>query len=335
MKRNIAVFILLILLLLLTFFFSLIFGGRKISPQEIFKLLMNEQADEILSTIIWKIRIPRVILSLVIGAGLASCGCVFQGILRNPLAEPYTLGISGGAALGAVLGNFLSNFFVGYYSLPICSFLGALASIFLVYFIASRKKFSATSLILGGTILSFLFSSIVLFLFALFQADKFHNLILWLMGDLSSAEIGTIKVVTFAVIFGVSLLFVFNRELNILTLGEEKATSLGIQTETVKKLLFLITSLIVGACVSAAGLVGFVGLIIPHFFRWLSGSDQRILLPASFLGGAIFLGLADTLARTIVYPIELPVGIITGIIGGLFFLIFFVRSKPRTLHWGF
>ncbi|HCJ67335.1 MAG TPA: iron ABC transporter permease [Elusimicrobia bacterium] len=333
MKRNVTVFIFLILFLFLTFFFSLIFGGRKILPQEIFQLLMNKQADEILSTIVWKIRLPRIILSLVIGAGLASCGCVFQGILRNPLAEPYTLGISGGAALGAVVGNFLSNLFVGYYSLPICSFFGALASIFLVYFVASRKKFSVTGLILGGVILSFLFSSFVLFLFALFRADKFHNVILWLMGDLSSAETETIKVVTFAVILGFALLFVFSRELNILTLGEEKATSLGIPTETVKKLLFLVTSLIIGTCVSAAGLVGFVGLIIPHFFRWLSGSDQRILLPASFLGGAIFLGLADTLARTIIYPIELPVGVITGIIGGLFFLIFFVRSRQWQIYW--
>ncbi len=333
MKRNITLLLLLIILLVLTFFFSLISGGRKILPQEILKLLMHKQADEMLSIIIWKIRLPRIILSLVIGAGLASCGCIFQGILRNPLAEPYTLGISGGAALGAVIGNFFPNLLLGSYSLPLCSFLGALVSIFLVYSVASRNKFSATGLILGGVILSFLFSSIVLFLFALFRPDKFNSIILWLMGDLSSAEIGTIKVVTSVVIFGFALLFVFSRELNILSLGEEKATSLGIPAETVKKLLFLVTSLIVGACVSAAGLVGFVGLIVPHFFRRLSGSDQRILLPASFLGGAIFLGLADTLARTIIYPIELPVGVITGMVGGLFFLIFFVKNKQWQIYW--
>lgn len=333
MKKNIVLFIFLTLLLFFTFFFSLMFGGKKVLPQEILNILTHQQSDEILNTIIWRIRLPRIILSLIIGAGLASCGCVFQGILRNPLAEPYTLGISGGAALGVVIANFFPNILIGYYWLPLCSFLGALGSVFLVYLVASSKKFSPTGLILGGVILSFLFSSIVLFLFSLFRADRFHNVILWLMGDLSSAEPEIIKAVTLITIVGFSLLFVFARELNILSLGEEKATSLGLETELMKKLFFVIASLIIGACVSAAGIVGFVGLIIPHFFRWIIGPNQRVLLPASFMGGAIFLGLADTFARTIIYPIELPVGVISGIVGGLFFIIFFLKSKQWQIYW--
>lgn len=327
MKRKILLFVLLFFLLFSSFVFSLILGGEKISPRSLINVLLNPDSENPISTILWKIRLPRSLLALMVGAGLATCGCVFQGILRNPLAEPYTLGISGGAALGAVLGEIFFSQFLGCYSLPLTSFLGALFSVFLVYFFASQKKFSPTGLILSGVILSFLFSSCVLLIFALIQPERFHTIVLWLMGDLSAAPTEIIRIVSFCIISGFVLLLFFSRKLDILTLGEEKATSLGVEPESGKKIFFLLASLIVSACVSSTGMIAFVGLIIPHFFRWIVGTEHPTLLPAAFLGGAIFLLLADTCARTIIYPVEIPVGVITGIVGGTFFLIFFLKSK--------
>lgn len=327
MKRKKIFFILLLVFLCSSFIFSLTFGGEKISLQSLFTLLFKPNSEDITSTILWKIRLPRSLLALLVGAGLSTCGCVFQAILRNPLAEPYTLGISGGAALGAVLGEIFFSRFFGYYSLPLTSFFTALLSVFLVYSFAHQKNFTNTGLILGGVILSFLFSSIVLLIFALIRPEKIQTIVLWLMGDLSTAPIEIIKIVFFSVVSGCILFYFYAPKLDILTLGEEKATSLGVKPETTKKIFFLLASLVISSCVASAGIIGFVGLIIPHFFRRFIGNEHRILLPATFLGGGIFLLLADTGARTIIYPIELPVGVITGIIGGLFFLIFFLRVK--------
>ena len=324
MSKKFFLFLILSLLLLLSFCFAFMFGGSSLCLKDIFSALLHPWIKGVAQTIIWQIRFPRIILALFVGAALASCGATLQGILRNPLAEPYTLGVSGGAALGATLGIILG---AGGVYLPLFAFVGSSLSIFLVYTIAARKHFSNPTLILGGVILSFLFSSCVLLILAVSRAEKVHSTILWLMGDLSSAGNVLIKTIPFFILPGIVILMVFGRDLNILTLGEEKATHLGIEVESIKRILFIITSLLTAVCVAASGIIGFVGLIVPHFMRYISGPDHRTLLPAAALGGAIFLILCDTLARTLIRPVELPVGVITGILGGLFFLNFLIRAR--------
>jgi len=322
-KKHISTFTLLILLLGLSFVFSNLVGGSSLKFTKAIYYLFHPASSGIERDIIWQIRFPRVVLALLVGAGLACCGAVFQGLLRNPLAEPYTLGISGGAALGATLGIVCG--ISGIY-LPLSAFCGSALSIFLIYTIASKKRFSNPTLILGGVILSFLFSSLVLLIFAISRAEDVHGIIFWLMGDLSSAQVSLIKLISFFILPAIALLFIFSRDLNILTLGEEKALHLGVNSAQVKKILFIAASFITGACVAASGIIGFVGLIIPHFMRKIVGVDHRLLLPASCIAGAIFLILCDTLARTIIRPMELPVGVITGLFGGIFFLTFLIKS---------
>jgi len=317
-------FFTLFMLLLFTFVFSLMFGGSKLPFREVVMALFHPHQAGIARTIVWQIRIPRIVLGFLVGAGLASCGVVFQGMLRNPLAEPYTLGVSGGAALGATLGIVLG---LGGYWTPAMAFLGSLLSIAMIYFIVSRRRFSVASLILGGIILSFIFSSLVLLIFSLVRAEKVQGAIFWLMGDLSSLQPDLLKVIAVIIPAGILIFLLFGREIDLLTLGEERAAHLGLEAEGVKKMLFLVASLITGAAVAAAGIIGFVGLIVPHFLRRFTGPNHRLLIPAAALGGAVFLALSDTLARTIVAPLELPVGVITGILGGFFFLTFLLRAK--------
>ncbi len=314
--------------LIFTVLISLFFGGSDIKGVDTLNALFGSTGvDETTKLIIWKIRIPRILLGVIVGAGLALSGSVFQGVLRNPLADSYTLGISGGAAFGVTLSTILGvEKIIGYLSLPLGAFAGAGLATFLVYLIATRKRFSVPTLVLSGVILSFLFSSLVLFILAILSADKVQNTLVWLMGDLSSAETGLIKVVSILVVISSIILIFFSRELDILTLGEEKATHLGIEVETIKKIFFFFFSFITGVCVSASGVIGFVGLVVPHLMRKIVGTQHLNLFLSSILSGAMFLVLSDTVARTIIAPIELPVGVITGIIGGIFFMWFLMKT---------
>ena len=323
-KKHIAIFAFLLALFGISFIVANLAGGSELKPARAVYYLFHPGSSGIERDIVWQIRFPRVILGLLVGAGLAACGTVFQGLLRNPLAEPYTLGLSGGAALGVTAGVTLA--LSGIY-LPVLAFAGAAISIFLVYNIASKKHFSNPTLILGGVILSFLFSSLVFLILSISKAEDAHGVILWLLGDLSSATMPLIKIVPFFILPGLGLLLIFSRDLNILTLGEEKALHLGVNSKQVKKALFIIASCITGACVAASGIIGFVGLMVPHFMRRVVGVDHRLLLPASCIAGATFLILCDAIARLIIQPLELPVGVITGICGGIFFLSFLFKSK--------
>ncbi|OIO76277.1 MAG: hypothetical protein AUJ85_00950 [Elusimicrobia bacterium CG1_02_37_114] len=328
MKLNkIILFISLTISLIVAAILCLTFGASKIGLYDTVYTLLHPGSENIFQSIIWQIRFPRIIFAIIVGAGLAATGCIFQGLLRNPLADPYTLGTSGGAAFGVTLCVVTGLLKSGILYMPIFAFLGAFVSILLVYEIASMKRFSISTLILGGVVLNFLFSSFVLFIFSIMQTENVHSTILWLMGDLSSARIELIKIISFVVILGIILLSLFSRELDLLTLGEEKATYLGMDTENVRKIFFIIASIIVGACVSVSGIIGFVGLLIPHLMRKITGPVHAVLIPASALAGAIFLTICDTLARTIIAPIELPVGVITGIFGSLVFLSFLIKSK--------
>jgi iron complex transport system permease protein len=318
--KKLYLFIVLIVTLVISFYICLFYNTKDLA------------ATGSMDIIIWQIRLPRIILGLFVGAGLAVSGCVFQSILRNPLADSYTLGVSGGCALGVTLGSILGlTRLFGMFAMPVSSFIGGLTTILLIYLISARKKFSVAVMILSGVILSFVSSSIVLFIFSISDVNKVQNTILWLMGDLSAAETGLIKVVSAFILIGTGLLVYFSRDLNLLSLGEEKAVHLGLDAEKSKKLFFIVASFITGACVSAAGIIGFVGLIIPHLIRKFTGPNNVSLIPASALAGAIFLMVSDTIARTVISPVELPVGVITGIVGGIFFLFYLVNTKKWEL----
>lgn len=306
---------------------ALFFGGSSLAAGEIVTALLHPYAPESASTILWHIRMPRILLGLVTGFGLAASGCVFQGMLRNPLADPYTLGISGGAAFGATLGMIMGG--TGSVFLPLWAFAGTLVAVVLVYTAASRREFSNATLILSGVILGFIFSSLVLLVFALADSRQVHAAILWLMGDLSTAQPAVRAAAFIGIPPAVALLAVFSRELDILSLGDEKASHLGVEPGLVKKILFITASFITALCVCAAGVVGFVGLMIPHIMRYFVGGRHRLLLPASALAGGAFLVLCDAAARSLMSPMELPVGVITGLVGGLFFLSFLFRRREE------
>lgn len=328
-ENRLAAKIVLILLLCFagTCFASLLFGGSRLSPASVFAALLSTGSDPISSAIVWQLRLPRLVLGILVGTGLAATGCVLQGLLRNPLAEPYTLGISGGAALGATIAIILKlSGRCGQIAMPLAAFAGAFLSLSIMYALAARRHFSVSVLILGGVVLNFLFSALVLLILAMASSEEVHGTILWLMGDLSSTDPVMIRIAVLPVTAGLIMASLLGRKLDILTLGEEKAVYLGLNTRSLRKTLFLVASLLTGTCVAISGIVGFVGLIIPHLFRRLLGPRHSVLIPVSALGGAIFLPLCDTIARTIVAPIELPVGVVTGIVGGVFFLLFIFRK---------
>jgi iron complex transport system permease protein len=305
---------------------SLSWGSVPLSPSKIARLLLGTGSDTVESDIFWKLRLPRVLMGVFVGGGLAVCGAVFQSLLRNPLAEPFTLGISGGGALGAAAAVLLGV--PGWGMVPF-SLGGCLLSILIVYAVASRKKFSDTALILGGVVLNFLFSSLVLLAMGLARSSQIRSAMIWLMGDVSSAPPGALVPLSLLVSLSAFLLFLFSRELDLLTLGEEKARYLGLDARKFRKALFVLVSAVVGACVSVSGVVGFVGLMMPHFARKLTGPAHRGVVPAAFLSGACFFVLCDALARNAVRPAEIPVGVVTGVIGGMFFLALLLKSK----HW--
>ncbi|MHC4599941.1 MAG: FecCD family ABC transporter permease [Planctomycetota bacterium] len=290
--------------------------GRGLPPGPSLDALVSPGGEDLSATIVWKLRLPRLLLGLLVGSALAGAGCIFQGMLRNPLADPFTLGISGGGALGhtALVVIFTS---ASPYLEPAAAFLGALGAAVLVYAAASRARFTEAGLVLTGVILSFFFSSLVYLLFAFARPDQAHRALLRLMGDLSGAGPSLLTAAAVPVALSLAGLWVFSRDLNALTLGDEKARSLGVAPLRTRKILFALASLGTGAAVAVSGIIGFVGLMVPHFLRPFTGPDHRILLPASILGGAAFLAWADTLAR---WGRNLPVGVITGLLGGLFML---------------
>ncbi len=310
----------LLVILFLTGIISLFTGAVNILPFGMW--------PEFYETIIFKVRLPRILLSIIVGIGLAVSGVVFQGLLRNPLADPYILGTSSGAALGASIALLLGlDSFV--YSLPLIAFLFSLLSLMLVYTISSSGgRIQLQVLLLAGVIVSTFLAALVMLIMSLAKRET-HEIIFWIMGNLGETNYTFIKIVGIFVLLGSGLIYIFARELNIICLGEEKARYLGIEIEKLKKILFVITSLIVGAVVSISGMIGFVGLIIPHILRLIVGPDHRILIPASALVGAIFLIISDTLARTIAAPVEIPVGIITALFGAPFFIFLLAKKKTK------
>ena len=326
--KKVFVFFILLFTLITASIISLFWGGSDLNIMNVLNSLVSPFSDSPMSIIIWRIRIPRILLAIIVGYGLASTGAGFQGILRNSLADPYTLGISGGASFGATLGILLE---IPFYFMPLFAFAGALLPVIFTLIISERRQFTSSSLILTGVIMSFMFSSIVMLLFSFSTSSELHQAVFFLMGDLTTVRryelVTTLGVV---LVFSV-VLMIFGRDLDALSLGEEKAHYLGLNVANSRKLVFIAGSLIVASCVSAGGIIGFVGLMAPHFVRKFGIVNHRILMPLSGISGAILLIVSDAVARTIARPVEIPVGVITGIFGAVFFMIFFFRGKEWKL----
>jgi len=285
-------------------------------------------------TIILQIRLPRVILASLVGAALAIAGATYQGLFRNPLADPYLIGAAQGASLGAVIGFLLPLQWqvMGFGIIPVLAFAGALLSVAIVYILARvGKTVPVTTLILAGVALGALWGSIVSYL-TITSGDKIHGIMFWLMGSFSLSEWAEVMVVFPYVVVGVVVILLYSRSLNVMQLDEEQAKQLGINVEKVKLILLAAATLITAAAVSFVGIIGFVGIIIPHAVRLIWGPDHRFLLPLCVLTGAIFLVLADLIARTALAPMEIPIGVITAICGVPFFL-YLLRRRKRAVFF--
>ncbi|MDO4790110.1 MAG: iron ABC transporter permease [Porphyromonas sp.] len=277
------------------------------------------------------IRLPRALLGLAVGGALSLAGVVLQGIYRNPLVEPYTLGISGGASLGVTFAIVFGLHAITILFLPLAGFTGALLTIFLVYTLSLQRGYlSITRMLLIGVMVSFISSSLMMFLMSITDVENIHGIVFWIMGSLN--ESNTVLWVSMLIlsILSLGITYLFTTPLNALRLGEEKAMHLGINANSTIRILFIVTSLLTGACIAVAGVIGFVGLVIPHIVRLWVGTDYRKLLLTSYLAGSVFLILSDVVARTIIAPNELPIGVITGIIGGSVFILILVKSKGKS-----
>jgi iron complex transport system permease protein len=322
--------LILIILLISAALLSLSVGEMDISISEIFKLLMLKNSIEY--DVLNNIRIPRTILAFSVGGALSLAGTLLQGVYRNPLVEPYTMGISGGAALGVTI-CIVSRIHLrtSPLMLSLFGFIGAFGSIFLVYLLSSKKKkdLNINRMLLIGVMISFIASSAMLFFMSVTTSENLHSIMFWIMGSLNEPNRLLINISLATSLLGLIISYVYVVPLNALRLGEVKAKHLGIKTVHSVKVMFIIASVITGISVSVAGIIGFVGLIIPHLVRNIIGFDYRVLLISSFLGGGIFLITSDILARTIISPNELPIGVITGMLGGVIFIIALSKNLKR------
>jgi len=323
-KRSIY-FVIAILLLFLSLLISISVGAVNIPLQEIVATFTGG-GDETHRTIILNLRLPRVISSAVVGMGLSVAGTFFQALLRNPMADPYVLGISSGAALGATLAIILG---FGLISLSFMAFVLALVVVVFVYLVAKTgSRISINTMLLAGIAISSLISAIISLLMLL-NHDELTKIYFWTMGGFNLTNWQKVIYSSPIIIISTLIMYVFSRDLNAILTGEEIAEHLGVNTELVKRTILILASLVTATCVSIGGVIGFVGLIVPHISRLIIGPDNRVLVPFSTLTGAIFLNLADTLARVILRPAEIPIGIITAAFGGPFFLYLLVKNKRK------
>jgi len=332
-KKVLTISILLSLFLILIILISITLGSVKVSFLRSVRILflsllgMKGAGSDTERTIILSLRLPRAILAGFVGAGLSVSGATFQALLRNPLADPYILGVSSGAAVGAMIAILLG---LGTFSLglPLASFLGALLSILGVFYFGRQGgKIHPHTLLLTGVITGSFLSALIMFFISVSRREELHTILFWLMGDFSFSNARIILIISPYILLGVVLLYLRSRHLNLILSGEENAVQLGVDVEKLKLISYLLASLITAASVSACGLIGFVGLIIPHSVRLMFGPDHRLLIPSAALLGASFLIASDTFARTLFAPVELPVGVITAAFGGPFFIYLLWKRK--------
>jgi iron complex transport system permease protein len=336
--RSILVILALAVALVFGMIIATSLGTVAIPSNEVAKMLLDrlpvlscaptwtEQAE----VIIFQIRLPRVVTAVVVGSALAVAGAIFQGLLRNPMADPYIIGTSGGAALGATIALLLPIrvIWYGFTLVPLAAFAGSLITVLIVYRIAQvGPRTPITTLLLSGFAISSMMAAVMSFLM-LIRGRTLHQVILWTMGGVTASGWPQLEIVTPLILAGMFLAYSLASDLNAFLLGEEQAAHLGVNVERRKLVLLMAGSLLTGAAVSISGLVGFIGLVVPHVARLIFGPDHYLLLPASALLGSLFLVLADLLARVLMAPAEIPVGIITAM-GGAPFFIYLLRQSKR------
>ncbi|WP_330404499.1 FecCD family ABC transporter permease, partial [Vallitalea okinawensis] len=332
-------FILMLIALFIVILISATVGSADLSTIDSFKIMMSEipiigdlihmDIESKYITIVMNIRLPRILLATIVGTGLAAVGCVFQGIFKNPMADPYVLGVSSGAAFGATIGLIFSYLGLINHTIIInaLAFGGALITMFVVYNIARiGSKVPTVTLLLAGIAMSFFLQSCISILM-IFNRDQIEDIVYWTMGSVSTASWQEVFILAPIILVGVFVIYAFSRELNTMLLGEEHAKNLGVEIESVKKILLGISSFLIAAIVSVSGIIGFVGLIVPHAIRMLVGPNHKVLIPFSVVAGGIFLVICDSLARTIANPMEIPVGAVTAVFGAPYFLYLLYRKK--------
>lgn len=347
MMRNIRLqqimFPLLLIVLIASLLLGVGFGGVKIELAQILLIFLHKLPvlnvyihpgwSNVNETIVLSLRLPRVLLAGLVGAGLALAGAAFQGLFRNPMADPYVIGVSSGAALGAVFAMLLPAVLhiMLPLTVPVSASVFAMLTIFMVYHLArTGSKVPVITLLLSGVAVSSLLSAMVS-LIMFFSGSQLHQVVFWLMGGLSGRGWNYVYMFLPCGIAGAAIIIFNARELNAMLLGEESAQHLGIDVESVKRWLLIAASLLTGAAVSVSGLIGFIGLIVPHMVRILAGPDHRLLLPSAAVCGASVLILSDLLARVVLSPEELPVGIVTALVGAPFF-IFLLHKQKLSIH---
>jgi ABC-type Fe3+-siderophore transport system permease subunit len=304
---------------------ALAIGGVHVALGDVWRSLAGAGPRTDATVIVRDIRLPRILLAALVGAALAVAGTALQALLRNPLADPYVLGISSGAALGDIAALWIGGRVAA--ASPLAAFVGALATMTWVYLLGRRRgRLASTSLLLAGVITASFLSAVILFVLTMLSTRDVRGAAFWLMGDLSVVTGVQLKLLAPAIILGTAALYAFSKDLNVLLLGEEEAAHLGVSVTRVHTVVYILASLLTGLAVSVSGAIGYLGLLVPHLGRMLVGNDHRTLLPAAALGGAIVLVISDTLARTIIAPSELPVGAVTAVAGAPVFIYLLRRT---------
>jgi len=331
--RKILFTMLSAILLILSIIIGVSIGAVRIPPNIVLKILLGNSSSELNSLytiIIWKVRLPRVLMASMVGASLAISGCLVQGVFRNPLASPYVLGISSGAAFGAALAVILEIWLI--IPIPIFAFIFAMLSLMITYVVAAEDgRLPVTSLLLAGIAVASLFSALTSFMMYV-AGEKLEVIVFWLMGNLTGIRWQEVRIVAIGSLPLVALSLFFGQELNVMMLGEDTAKSMGVEVDKSRKIIVILVALLVSVCVSYVGPIGFVGLVIPHMVRLVIGPDNRFLIPASAFFGGAFLVLADLISRVVIKPAEIPIGIITSLFGVPFFIYLLKRRKRVITH---
>jgi iron complex transport system permease protein len=336
LTRHRALIVISVLLLALLGFAvaALSLGSERVAAGSLFPALISKLTGTVSplsreqDVIIFSLRLPRIALAIGVGAALAIAGAAFQALLRNPLADPYVLGVSGGAALGSITAIIFASelsYSISYIR-PLFGFAGA-AIVTLVVYHLGRREDDPAHLVLAGVVMSTFLSSVIVLMTAMTDNVKLRNITLWLLGDLSSGAVEGLFFVLCAAAVGATVLVTQSRALNLMMIGERDAFAMGVETARVRWVVHLTASLLTGAAVSAGGAIGYVGLVTPHLVRLSAGSDNRLVIPASAIGGALMVLIADTIARTALAPRELPTGAITALIGAPVFVYLLLKSR--------
>lgn len=314
-------------------FSSLSVGSKLYTPGYIFNLFISGRINNLTDHIILlHIRLPRIILSIIVGGALSVAGGAFQTILKNPLAGPYVTGISGGAAFGVIIASLsgLSSVQGGIFIVHLLAFAGAMLVAYGVHRLSKVKGDNPPdTIILTGVVINAIIFSIILFLFAIMNSHDLYNIFYWLLGYLTSPDYISLSIVIILTAGGFIFIILQTPYINILGLGDDTARSLGVNVSVIRRRLIIAGSILVAASVAICGPIGFIGIIVPHIVRLLTGHDYRLLIPVAFIGGGSFLLIADTISRTMIAPAEIPVGIITSIVGGIFFLYLLKRRNMK------